>query len=353
LLLCCTCGILWAQEAESGFDLRTSLSGGAFYTHRLKAAPRSASATTGGFRGMLYPTWKLNENWTVFGAVQVHSRPYYYEQFSTQGYGVKADVLQAHLTYARFWKDGAIVVRAGELSSAFGSFLLRYDDADNLLIDIPLAYGYYYKNVTTLGLAGAEVGVTAGKLDFRAQFANSSPANRRSVFDREQYGSWTGGAGYAIRQGFRVGISAYRGAYLHRQHQFYRPGEAKPRDLPASAYGIDVQWGRGPWTANGELQRFQRAYRAVPTMNQHVGYAEVRRVLHPRWYVAGRAGYLRSSSFAGREAYEFVAGFRPNRHQLVKAGYQAQHGPTIRGTLSNTVALQLVTTFTVVSIAGE
>ncbi len=71
------------------------------------------------------------------------SRPYYYEDFSTQGYGVKADILQANLSYSRFWKDASLVVRLGQMSTAFGSFLLRYDDAVNPLIDTPMAYGYY------------------------------------------------------------------------------------------------------------------------------------------------------------------------------------------------------------------
>lgn len=159
-----------------------------------------------------------------------------------------------------------------------------------------MSYGYYYKPVSSNGLTGAQVDVTKGKVDLRAQFTNSSPANRRSLFDRDQYGAWAGGAGYTIRQGFRVGVSAYRGPYLHRQYQYYFPGEAKPRDLPGSGYAIDVQWGRGPWNVYGELQKFQLAYRLIPTFNEHTGYAEVRRVLHPRLYVAARASYIRAST---------------------------------------------------------
>jgi len=243
-----------------------------------------------------------------------------------------------------------VVVRAGELSTAFGSFLLRYDDADNPLIDMPMAYGYY-STVTTGGLAGAQVDATRGKLDARAQFVNSSPANRRSIFDREQYGNWAGGGGYTIRQGFRVGASAYRGPYLDRSYPFYFPGEARPRDLAGSGVGLDVQWGRGPWNMYGEWQRFQMNYRAIPTFTTHNGYAEARRVLHPRWYVAARAGYLRASAYKGHDTYELAVGFRPNRYQLVKVGYEAQRGPSIRGTLANTVAVQYVTSFRALSIA--
>jgi hypothetical protein len=280
----------------------------------------------------------------------VISRPYFFEQFSTQGYGLKADVLQANLSYSQFWKDGSVIIRLGQQSSAFGSFLLRYDDAVNPLIDVPMAYGYYGAGVTELGLAGAQADVTLGKLDMRAQFVNSSPANPRGITEPDQYGNWAGGVGYSIRQGLRVGASTYHGPYLDRHFAFFFPGEIVPRDLPASAYGIDVQWGSGPWNVYGEWQRFQMDYTAIPAFKEHTGYAEIKRVLNPRWYAAARLGYLRNS-FSGKQAYEFVAGFRPNRYQLLKVGYQIQQGAQIRGTLANTVSIQLVTSFHSISIA--
>src|ERR1700730_17542667 len=119
----------WAQEAGSGFEVRSTVSEAGFYSHELSAAPRSGDTVAGGFRAVFYPVWKWNEHWTLEGTVQVHSRPYFAEEFYTQGYGLKSDVLQAHLNYSRFWKKGSVVVRAGMLSSSFGSFLLRYDDA--------------------------------------------------------------------------------------------------------------------------------------------------------------------------------------------------------------------------------
>lgn len=334
---------LWGQEAGSGVELRTTLTAAGAYSQQLSAPPRSDGPLAAGFRALFYPTLKINSHWTVAGAIQGYSRPYFFEQFSTQGYGVRADVLQLHLTYARIWNNRSVVVRAGELSSAFGSFLLHYDDADNPLIDMPPAYGYYYKGVSTLGLAGAQADVTLGRVDLRAQFANSSPANRRSIFDRDQYGNWTGGVGYTIRQGLHVGVSAYRGPYLHRQYAYYFPGEAKPRDLPASAYGVDGAWGRGHWNVTGEWQRFILPYRAIPTFTHSMGYVDARRVLSPRVYAATRLSYTRASVGPARQIYEFALGLRPNAHQLVKVGYQIQQGPNLRGTLGNTFAVQLVT----------
>jgi hypothetical protein len=338
--------MLQGQEADSGLELRTTLSGMAAVSNLSEAAPRDGSPVLGGVRAVFYPTWKLNSHWAVSGAIQSYTRPYFQEQFNTQGYGAKADILQAHLSYTRYWGNRSLVVRAGQLSSAFGSFLLRYDDAANPLIGMPQAYGYYYKPVTTLGMAGAQVDLTLNKLDLRAQFVNSSPANRRSVFDSDQYGSWTAGAGYTIRQGFRVGMSWNRGPYLHRQHRFFFRGEAPPRSLPEQGWGVDVQYGAGPWTVTGEWQHFFMPYKAIPNVVQQMGYGEVRRVLHPRWYVAARPGYRRANAFPGENIVEAVAGYRPNRFQIVKAGF------TGAGRY-RTFTMQLVTSLDPISIARD
>jgi len=90
---------LTAQEAQSGLSLSGTLSEQVDYSHQLSAAPRDGSPVSGGFRALLYPTWKFSDHWTFTGAVQIYSRPYFYEQFSTKGYGVKADILQAHLDF--------------------------------------------------------------------------------------------------------------------------------------------------------------------------------------------------------------------------------------------------------------
>jgi len=98
----------------------------------------------------------------------------------------------------------------------------------------------------------------------------------------------------------------------------------------------------------GELQKFQFAYRLIPTFNQHTGYAEVRRVLHPRWYVAARASYIRPVGYPGDESYELGVGYRPNRYQLLKVGYQV-----MRSHAPNTFAVQYVTNFRAISISRD
>ena len=333
---------LRAQESTSGFELRTTLSAEAVESPDLTEAPRDGNSASGGFRAMLYPVWKWNQHWSFEGTVQVHSRPYFFDELETQGYGVKADVMQAHVNYTQFWKKASVVVRAGMLSSAFGSFLLRYDDAVNALIDKPIAYGYY-GGINPLGLAGVQVDATYGKWDFRGQFVNSNAINRRGIFDHDQYGNWAGGAGYTILQGFRVGTSLLRGPYLDRQYAFFFPGEAAPNTLPATGVGVDVSWGRGPWNVYGEWQRFQMDYRAIPNFREQFAYGELRRVLSPRWYVAARMNQMTDSAGPATRVFEAAAGFRPNAFQLVKLGYET----------NKTFAIQFVTTLRPIAVSGN
>lgn len=333
-----------AQEASEGVDLRATVSAQGVASSVLTEDPRDGSAVSGGFRGVLYPTFKMSDHWTVTGAVQLASRPYYYGDFSTVGYGVKGQVLQASLNYARVSDKGSLQVRVGQMSTAFGAFLLRYDDAENALVDLPVAYGYYYAPVSMLGVAGAQVDVSRGKWDARAQFANSSPANPRSLFARDQYGNWAGGAGYTIRQGLRVGVSGYRGPYLDRHYAFFFPGEANPNTLVAHAVGVDAAWSHGHWSVAGEYQTFLMPYKLIADFHERAGYAEAKWTVSPRWYVAARNGYSSNSATGNEQTVEGAAGFRPNRFQVVKVGYEFEHLSTGTHREEQTVAVQWVTT---------
>jgi hypothetical protein len=231
------------------------------------------------------------------------------------------------------------------MSTAFGSFMLRYDDADNALVDLPIGYGYYYSPVSILGVAGAQIDATEGKWDARVQFANSSPANPRSIFAHDQYGNWAGGAGYTIRQGFRVGVSAYRGPYLDRQYAYFFPGEANPSTLSARAISLDASWVHGHTTAQGEVQNFVMPYTVIPTFRETTGYGEIKRVLSPRWYLAVRSGFSSANASGIEQILETAAGFRPNRLQLIKIGYEYDHYSTGTQRNDNVLGIQFVTSF--------
>jgi hypothetical protein len=259
-------------------------------------------------------------------------------------------VLQATLGYSVVGKKGSIAIRAGQMMSAFGSFLMHYDDADNPLVSAPEMYGYYYNPVSVLGVGGAEADVTYGKWDARLQFANSSPANPRSLFDKDQYANWAGGGGYTIRQGLRAGFSGYRGPYLDRHYPYYFPGEAKPHDLPASGVGVDADWARGHWNVRGEWQKFVMSYKAIPTFHTNGAYLEAKRVLTPRWFIATRVGYTHSSAASGYQTFEGAVGFRPDAAQIVKVGYVVSRSQR-NGDLDKALVLQIVTSVHPLSMA--
>ena len=195
-----------------------------------------------------------------------------------------------------------------------------------------------------LPISGAQVDATRGKVDARLQFANSSPTNPRSVFARDQYGNWAGGAGYTIRQGFRVGVSGYRGPYLSRDDRYFFPGEANPNTLPAYALGLDVNWVRGHTSVQGEVQQFVMPYKAIPTFREAAGYGELKQVLSPRWYIAARNGYSTNSASGNQQTLEAAAGFRPDRFQLIKIGYEYEHYSTGADRNDNALAIQFITT---------
>lgn len=174
---------------------------------------------------------------------------------------------------------------------------------------------------------------------------NSSASNRRGIFDHDQYANWAGGAGFTVKQGFRVGASMYRGPYLDRQFPFYLAGEAPPNQLPATAVGVDVSFGHGPWNLLGECRRFQMDYHKINDYIHQVGYVEARRTLGPRWYLAARASYSRASAGAPYRVYEVAGGYRPSRFELIKCGYEIEQGPAIRTPLDGTVLVQFITTF--------
>jgi hypothetical protein len=337
--------LLFSQEAASGVDLRATLTAQGVASNELTEAPRSGAPMVAGERSVVYPTMKFSDHWFITAAAQLVTRPYYYADLSKAGYGAKGTVLQATLNYSRVSPKGSLLVRAGEMSTAFGSFLLRYDDAENPLVNLPIQYGYYYSAVSILPVAGAQIDATRGRFDGRIQFANSSPANPRSIFAHDQYGNWAGGGGYTIREGFRVGISGYRGPYLDPQFLYFYPGEQSPSKLPARAVGVDANWAHHHTTAFVEAQRFLMPYTVIPSFRESVGYAELRQVLSPRWFIAGRYGLASSSATRRTNSIEASFGYRPDRFQLLKVAYEFEHYSVGSERESNILGIQFITTF--------
>lgn len=343
LLLCALADRLRAQEASRGIDIRGTLTTESVASNELSDTPRSGSPIILATRSVVYPTIKFNENWFATGAIQFATRPYFYQDLSTTGYGARGSLLQAALSYSRVSNQGSLTARIGEMPTAFGAFMLRYDETNNPLVDVPPAYGYYYAPVSFLGLASAQIDASRGKFDGRVQFANSSPANPRSVLAKDQYGNWAGGAGYTIRQGFRIGVSGYRGPYLDRQYAYFFPGEANPSKLPAHGLGIDANWSHRHTWAFAELQKFVMPYTLFPNFRESTGYGEVRQDISPRWFVAGRYGYSCNSVAAKLHSVETGVAFRPDHFQLIKLAYEEQRYQGREDTPNHILGIQFIT----------
>jgi hypothetical protein len=399
-------GALWAlllaalalpaqtQDSDFGISMPVTLSGGAMYTGRLQLAEPGNSPFTAGFQAMLYPTLRLGKHWFAYSAMQFRLSPYLYYDAYDSDHEWYVQPIQAFLGYQIQTEKTSVVFKAGRLSSAFGAFPLHYDDADNWLLDQPLSYiqtlalrddqlpcgvpgllaqhyGYVVGNcggapggaigltpVTLYGLPGVEADISSHRLDGRVQVTSGSPSDPLSISHTPQYAQWVAGGGYTIRQGFRVGVSGFRGPYLAPDVAAFLPAGTSVRDFPANGVGVDVQWARGHWSTSGEWQRFQYdlpGFTQAPAVNST--YFEVKRILTPRLYLSGRSGWYRpggatdasgasTNQFSGNiGSYELGGGWWLNRHQLLKASYEWLRIENLAGTKTNVLGVEFVTTF--------
>ena len=387
-----------SQDSDFGVSVPVTVSGGAMYTGRLQLAEWGNSPSNlpfaAGFQAILYPTIKLGKHWFAYSALDFRLAPYlYYDAYEDEReWYIQA--IQAFVGYQIQKEKTSVVFKAGQLSSAFGAFPLHYDDADNALLDQPMSYmaSLTLRNdqlpcgvadlrrqqygwvsnlcggaagadegltpVTLYGLPGVEADISSHKVDARIQVTSGSPSDPLSVSHTPQYAQWVAGGGYTIRQGLRVGISGFRGPYLAPDAAPFLPAGTGVRDFPASAIGIDVQWARGHWSTSGEWQRFQYDYPGftqAPSLTSI--YGEVKRILTPRLYLAGRAGWLSPGGAADKSgastsqfapwigSYELGGGWWLNRHQLLKASYEWLKVEYLAGTQNNVLGVQFVTTF--------
>ena len=380
-----------AQDSNFGIAMPVTASGGILQSGRLQEADPTASKFAEGFRVMMYPTLKLGSHWFAYSALQVRLSPYFYYDAYNPGAEPYTNTIQAYVGYTARTEKTTWVVKAGRLATAFGSFALRYDDTENPLLDQPLQYvtelplradqlpcgtndllWQYYGwvqascggrpgagggllPVTLYGLPGVQIEASRGHLDGRLQLTASSPATSEFWTTRLSYAQWAAGGGYTIRQGTRIGVSAFRGPYLDRAVASFLPAGTGVRDFPATGIGVDGQWARGRWSVNAEWQRFQfdlPNFVVSPTTT--AGYLETKSVLTPRLYLAGRVGYVKNGSvldsglvYASQYAptltsLELGAGVWLRRNLLLKGSYEWLFTEGETGTQDNVLGFQLV-----------
>jgi hypothetical protein len=384
-----------AQEAESGLSMPVTASFGAMDTHRFDLIDPTASPAAANFRFMFYPTLRLGRHWFAYAAIQVRRLPYFYYDAYLKDRGVETNLVQGYVGYTMRTGPATIVLKAGQMVTAFGSFPLRYDDAQNPLMDQPLAYiteipirsdqvscgtsdllKQFYGSVASncggepgggpgltpvslYGMPGAQAEFSARRVDARVQMTTTSPAYTEGWNEiSRQYLQWSAGGGFTIQQGFRVGASVFRGPYLDGDVSPWLPAGTTVRSFPATGRGLDVQWAHGRFSANGELQSFQfDAPNYVMPPRILAGYAELKVRLTPRIFAAVREGFLKTESvldtkgvsaaeFAPTlQSAEFGAGYWLRPHVLVKVSYEIAHAAGSTNSWSNMVGVQLVATF--------
>jgi hypothetical protein len=210
--------------------------------------------------------------------------------------------------------------------------------------------------VTLYGIPGAEINVSWRKIDSRFQATNSSPSNPQSVDSHSQHLQWTAGAGFTIQQGFRIGVSGFRGTFLENDVIPYLSPGAAVTDFPATGIGTDVQWARGRWSANTEWNRVEFRYpRFVEPPAVSTSYVEFKTILNPRFYTALRAGYQNYGAvedinhntadhfLPNRQSYELAVGYHLNHFQTLKVGYEWLKTNGQTGTRDNVFGVQFVT----------
>ena len=171
-----------------------------------------------------------------------------------------------------------------------------------------------------------------------------------------QHIQWTAGAGYTIRQGLRVGVSGFRGPFLENDVKALLDSGRSVRDYPAVGIGTEVQWGRGRWNAVAEWQRIEFNYPGFekpPAVSS--AFLELKATLNPRFYAAFRGGYESNGSvkddsggeaehfLPNRQSYEFAVGYRVNRFQTLKVGYEVFRTTDVPGSQDNVFGVQFVT----------
>jgi hypothetical protein len=395
---------LGAQDASIGFAAPLTISGQLLHTERGLAVDGDARTWQPAVRALAYPSMKLGDHWSFYSALQLEQKPYsYYDTYYPES-EFEAKWTQAFLGYRLSGERHAVGFKVGKMVSAFGAFPLRYDDTANPLIDRPLGYGAllqmrpdalpcgtkdlpnlrYYEHyegvmfycggsraetygmpaIDLYGIPAVEADLSIRQFDARFQLTNSSPANPQSLLSSSQHAQWTAGLGWTLWQGFRVGVSGMRGPFLDDVVRSRLPAGKTVRDYPANAIGADMQWARGRWSSSAEWFRARFPYPRLivpPTVNSV--YGEVKLILTPRLFGAFRGSwqlYNRVEDKNGRsplpfepdtQAYEFAIGYRPNRWQLLKTGYEWLHTTGGSEYDNNVFGVQFVTSLDVISKA--
>lgn len=356
-----------SQEATSGLSVPITISGDARYSR----SSDDGGVGAGGLRVVVSPSLQLGTHWFAYSVLNAQSSSYLpYASGLDTDQAVSFMLMQGYVGYKADFKSVSLLIKAGRLVSAFGLYPLEYDDAKSPLIEPPplftnnlllrpdqipcniadLVSQSYDDDIqfhcggsdaerygmvpdTLYGIPGVEAQLSWNRLDARLQITNSSPANPQSLLSRSQFAQWTAGGGYSLHGGLHLGVSGFRGPYLDRVLGPLLQAGMRLSDFSAAGIGVDGQWSGGPWSLEGEWQRFRfdlPGFLASPSGQG--AYIQVKRIVSPRVFAAFRSsvqqpggatdayGQTTSQIDSRQETEEFVLGYRLNRLQVLKTG---------------------------------
>lgn len=268
-----------------------------------------------------------------------------------------------------------ISVQAGRVPPVIGAFPRRAYGHDNLVIGAPLAYQYltslrpdavpatvdelltmrargwqpsYTVGATHLrpglplasGLrwdTGVEVSWRRAPVQLAFALTRAAPSRALAFDDRSAGPGWSARVASVTPAGPVIGVSAASGPWLEPALAM-TAGGASARSAQR-LFGLDAEYGRGPWLARGEWIRtiFTLPLAGPATDSSSLGawsgYVEGRYRLAPRWQLAARAETLRFADVTDSAArvqtwdadvhrVEGAFTFRLLRQAQIKAAWQ-------------------------------
>ncbi len=334
-LLFATACSLAGQESPYGISVPVTITGNTLYTNAKQTDDGLTKSAAIGFRAVASPAVRFGPHWFAYSVVDLYSATYFTgTSHSYEERAIDFDVRQAFVGYSGKLRGVSFLVKAGQLTSAFGLAPIEYDDSRMPLLRPPGMYtsrvnlradqipcgtadlmaqrtggeiefhcggaeldAYGLMPITLYGMPGVEIELSTHRVDARVQVTNSSPANPQGLRSNSQFAQWTAGGGYTLGGGLHIGISGFRGPYLDRVLETALPAGRSIHDFAATGIGTDLQWARGDWSLEGEWQRFRfevPGFAASPAI--YAGYGQAKRILSPHAFAAVRFSGARFGS---------------------------------------------------------
>jgi len=240
----------------------------------------------------------------------------------------ESEIEQALLRYT--WPGRRLAIEGGKLLTPVGDFPRRYLSSRNPLIGAPGGYGVDYPY-------GVRLSGGVGMFDYTAAVIDKPIVNESWVPPADSSPRPAVALGITPTVGLRVGAFATEGPYLGRDTEPFLSAGEHWRDYRQVLYGLDLQFSRGYFELNGQLDRSLYEVPGLPDTRGLAWYLEPKYTFTPRLFAALRyerneyafVRPLSPGSWIGRPAtyaaLEAGVGYRFLPRLIVKASWRRDH----------------------------